>query len=103
MAIQSEIVPSVLESAGLIQETSLEFLQKVADLANQTQKIGNDSMMKYFVKCVSFAFQNAVGTAINLRSRDLWVITKLRRIGVSSLHKYWRKVLGRVRVNFFVM
>jgi hypothetical protein len=71
MAVRPEIVPFVLESTGLIHEKSLEFLQKVADLANQTQKIGNDSMMKYFVKRVGFAFQNAVGTAINLRSRAL--------------------------------
>jgi hypothetical protein len=71
VAVRPEIVPFVLESTGLFHEKSLEFLQKVADLANQTQKIGNDSMMKYFVKRVGFAFQNAVGTAINLHSRAL--------------------------------
>ena len=55
----------------MMHPKSRGFLKKVADLASQTQKIGPENMMKFFVRRISFALQNAIGHAINSRTRTL--------------------------------
>jgi hypothetical protein len=61
----------VFESTGLIHPKSLEFLQQVADLANQTSKLGQENMMTFFLRRLSFCFQRAIASTINLRTREL--------------------------------
>ena len=71
LAVPPGIQPFVFESTGLLHSESLKFLEQVADLASQTQKIGQENMVKFFKRRLSFCLQRAVGTAINTRARTL--------------------------------
>jgi hypothetical protein len=65
------IIPFVFESTGFIHEKSLDFLQREADLANQTSKLGRENTMTFFLRRLSFCFQRAIGSTINLRVREI--------------------------------
>jgi hypothetical protein len=71
LAVRPGIQPFVFESTGLLHSESIKFLEQVADLASQTQKIGQENMVKFFKRRLSFCLQRAIGTAINTRARTL--------------------------------
>jgi hypothetical protein len=68
---QRKIVPFALESTGLIHPKSVDFLQDLADIANETQKLGSENVMTFFIRSISFAFQRAIGSTLSLRSAKL--------------------------------
>jgi hypothetical protein len=72
------VQPFVFETTGFIHPESLKFLQKIADLASETQKIPQESMLKFFKKRLSFCLQRALASAINTRTRKLLGRTDFR-------------------------
>jgi hypothetical protein len=46
------IVPFALESTGFLHPKSVDFLQDLADIADETQKLGSENMMTFFVALV---------------------------------------------------
>jgi hypothetical protein len=74
-----------------------ERMQDLADIANETQKLGSKSVMTFFIRSVSFVFQRAIGTTLSLRSAKLNSHFRKERTKVFFPKRLYRKFLSFFR------
>jgi hypothetical protein len=93
---QPKIVLLALESTactGFLQPKLVDFLQDLADIANETQKVGSENLMT-FIRSISFAFQRAIDTTLSLRSVKLNSHFRKEESGKVFPKRLYRKFLS---------
>ena len=56
---------------GYVHEDTKAFFKFIANKCSQNNKIPNETMYIYFMKCISIRLQNSMAKAINMKNRLL--------------------------------
>ena len=62
-----DFLPVVFESSGSLHWSAQLLLKRIADHASGPRKIPKDTLLRFFEKRISMAFQNALTSALSMR------------------------------------